>query len=86
MTPVEETVAVLDDLVRAGKLRYIGVSNFAGWQLMKSLAAADRALLSPLLSVPESVTKTMTDFSIDPSHLEAHRVKLARAIEKLSRR
>ncbi|MFC3491420.1 aldo/keto reductase [Glycomyces rhizosphaerae] len=40
-TPVEETVAALDDLVRAGKLRYIGVSNFAGWQLMKSLAAAD---------------------------------------------
>ena len=31
----------LDDLVRAGKLRYIGVSNFAGWQLMKSLATAD---------------------------------------------
>lgn len=42
MTPVEETVSTLDDLVRAGKLRYVGVSNFAGWQLMKSLAAADR--------------------------------------------
>jgi aryl-alcohol dehydrogenase-like predicted oxidoreductase len=40
-TPVEETISALDDLVRAGKLRYIGVSNFAGWQLMKSLAAAD---------------------------------------------
>ena len=40
-TPVEETVRALDDLVRVGKLRYIGVSNFAGWQLMKSLAAAD---------------------------------------------
>jgi aryl-alcohol dehydrogenase-like predicted oxidoreductase len=40
-TPVEETVSALDDLVKAGKLRYIGVSNFAGWQLMKSLAAAD---------------------------------------------
>ncbi|MEV3934754.1 aldo/keto reductase [Glycomyces sp. NPDC049804] len=40
-TPVEETVAALDGLVKAGKLRYIGVSNFAGWQLMKSLAAAD---------------------------------------------
>jgi aryl-alcohol dehydrogenase-like predicted oxidoreductase len=40
-TPVEETLSALDDLVRAGKLRYIGVSNFAGWQLMKSLAAAD---------------------------------------------
>jgi aryl-alcohol dehydrogenase-like predicted oxidoreductase len=40
-TPVEETVSALDDLVKAGKLRYIGVSNFSGWQLMKSLAAAD---------------------------------------------
>ncbi|MBF6218634.1 aldo/keto reductase [Nocardia abscessus] len=41
-TPVEEVVAALDDLVRAGKIRYLGASNFAGWQLMKSLAAADR--------------------------------------------
>ncbi|NKY30957.1 aldo/keto reductase [Nocardia gamkensis] len=41
-TPVEEVVAALDDLVRAGKIRYAGASNFAGWQLMKSLAAADR--------------------------------------------
>lgn len=41
-TPVEEVVAALDDLVRAGKIRYVGASNFAGWQLMKSLAAADR--------------------------------------------
>ncbi|MER7703701.1 aldo/keto reductase [Kitasatospora sp. NPDC097605] len=41
-TPVEEVLATLDDLVRAGKIRYTGVSNFSGWQLMKSLAAADR--------------------------------------------
>ncbi|TKT82967.1 aldo/keto reductase [Aquamicrobium sp. LC103] len=41
-TPVEEVLSTLDDLVRAGKLRYVGVSNFSGWQLMKSLAAADR--------------------------------------------
>ncbi|OAA29560.1 putative oxidoreductase, aryl-alcohol dehydrogenase like protein [Frankia sp. EI5c] len=41
-TPVEEVMSTLDDLVRAGKVRYVGVSNFAGWQLMKSLAAADR--------------------------------------------
>ena len=40
--PVEEVLSTLDDLVRAGKLRYIGVSNFAGWQIMKSLAASDR--------------------------------------------
>ena len=42
MTPIEETLATLDDLVRAGKVRYLGVSNFSGWQLMKSLGIADR--------------------------------------------
>ncbi|MEV7927893.1 MULTISPECIES: aldo/keto reductase [unclassified Kitasatospora] len=41
-TPIEEVLATLDDLVRAGKLRYTGVSNFSGWQLMKSLAVAER--------------------------------------------
>jgi aryl-alcohol dehydrogenase-like predicted oxidoreductase len=41
MTPVEETLSVLDDLVRAGKVRYVGCSNFSGWHLMKSLAVAD---------------------------------------------
>jgi aryl-alcohol dehydrogenase-like predicted oxidoreductase len=41
-TPPEEVLSTLDDLVRAGKVRYLGVSNFAGWQLMKSLAVADR--------------------------------------------
>ncbi len=41
MTPIEETVSTLDELVRAGKIRYIGVSNFSGWHLMKSLAFAD---------------------------------------------
>jgi aryl-alcohol dehydrogenase-like predicted oxidoreductase len=41
-TPVEETLATLDGLIRSGKVRYIGCSNYAGWQLMKSLAAADR--------------------------------------------
>ncbi|MDT0380521.1 aldo/keto reductase [Streptomyces sp. DSM 42041] len=41
-TPVEEVLATLDDLVRAGKVRYVGASNFSGWQLMKSLAAAER--------------------------------------------
>ena len=41
-TPAEEVLATLDALVRAGKVRYIGVSNFAGWQLMKSLAVSER--------------------------------------------
>ena len=42
MTPVEETLSTLDTLVRAGKIRYVGCSNYSGWHLMKSLAAADR--------------------------------------------
>ena len=41
-TPVEETLSTLDDLVKAGKIRYIGVSNFSGWHLMKSLAVSER--------------------------------------------
>lgn len=42
LTPIEETMRALDDLVRAGKVRYLGCSNYSGWQLMKSLAVADR--------------------------------------------
>src|ERR1700744_6390800 len=41
-TPVEEVLSTLDSLVKAGKLRYVGISNFSGWQVMKSLAVADR--------------------------------------------
>ena len=42
LTPVEETLSALDDLVRSGKVRYVGCSNFSGWHVMKSLAAADK--------------------------------------------
>lgn len=41
-TPIEEVTSTLDDLVRQGKIRYIGCSNFSGWHLMKSLAVQDR--------------------------------------------
>jgi aryl-alcohol dehydrogenase-like predicted oxidoreductase len=41
-TPLEETVEALDTLLRAGKVRYVGASNYAGWQLMKALGVADR--------------------------------------------
>jgi aryl-alcohol dehydrogenase-like predicted oxidoreductase len=41
-TPVEEVLSTLDGLIASGKIRYIGVSNFAGWELMKSLATAER--------------------------------------------
>ncbi|NKQ51374.1 aldo/keto reductase [Amycolatopsis sp. K13G38] len=41
-TPLHEVLSTLDDLTRAGKIRYAGVSNFSGWQLMASLDLADR--------------------------------------------
>lgn len=40
LTPLEETMRTLDDLITAGKIRYIGGSNFSGWQLMKSLSVS----------------------------------------------
>ncbi len=50
LTPVEECLRALDDLVTAGKIRYIGCSNFSGWHVMKSLAASDRLGLSRYVS------------------------------------
>ncbi len=43
LTPVDETLEALDQLVTSGKVRYLGASNLAAWQLMKYLGAADRA-------------------------------------------
>jgi aryl-alcohol dehydrogenase-like predicted oxidoreductase len=42
LTPIEETLHALDDLVRSGKVRYIGCSNFSGWHLMKSLGISEK--------------------------------------------
>lgn len=42
LTPIEETIKTLDGFVRSGKVRYIGCSNYSGWQVMKALATADR--------------------------------------------
>ena len=43
-TPPEETLRALDDLVRQGKVRYVGSSNFSGWVQMRALATADRQI------------------------------------------
>jgi aryl-alcohol dehydrogenase-like predicted oxidoreductase len=50
LTPHEETLRALDDLVRAGKVRYIGSSNFSAWQKMKALFAAERQGLERYVS------------------------------------
>lgn len=42
LTPLEESLRTFDDLVTAGKVRYIGVSNFAAWQMMKALGLSDQ--------------------------------------------
>jgi aryl-alcohol dehydrogenase-like predicted oxidoreductase len=49
-TPLEETLQALDDLVRWGKVRYVGCSNYAAWHLMKALWIADRKGLTPFVS------------------------------------
>jgi len=50
-TPLEETLRALNDLVREGKVRYIGVSNFTGWQLMKALAISDKQKLERFVTL-----------------------------------
>src|SRR5215211_3030149 len=49
-TPLEETLQALDDLVRSGKVGYVGCSNYAGWQLMKALGIAERRGLTRFAS------------------------------------
>lgn len=49
-TPIEETLRALDDLVRAGKVRYIGCSNFAAWQVVESAWVARTQHLTPFVS------------------------------------
>ncbi|UNB52939.1 aldo/keto reductase [Mycolicibacterium sp. YH-1] len=49
-TPLEETLGAFDDLVRSGKVRYIGVSNYTGWQLMKACRLAGERRLAPIVS------------------------------------
>ena len=50
-TPIEETMRALDDLVRQGKVRYVGCSNYNGWQLMEAVLLARHAGLSEFISV-----------------------------------
>lgn len=50
LTPIEETLGALDELIRSGKVRYVGCSNFSGWHLMKSLAVAEKGNLPRYVS------------------------------------
>ena len=50
LTPLEETLEAMDMLVRAGKVRYVGASNYSGWHLMKALAIGERTHASRIVS------------------------------------
>ncbi|WP_026975285.1 aldo/keto reductase [Alicyclobacillus contaminans] len=50
-TPLEETLRALDDMVRQGKVRYIGASNYAAWELMKALGVSERLGLNRFVSI-----------------------------------
>jgi aryl-alcohol dehydrogenase-like predicted oxidoreductase len=51
LTPIEETLRFYDDAVRAGKIRYAGVSNFTGWQLQKAVLLAHHLRLAPIVTI-----------------------------------
>jgi aryl-alcohol dehydrogenase-like predicted oxidoreductase len=54
LTPIEETLRFLDDATRQGKIRYVGLSNFMGWQIAKTVAVADRlGLARPVTLQPQ---------------------------------
>jgi aryl-alcohol dehydrogenase-like predicted oxidoreductase len=71
-TPLEETLAALDHLVQSGKVRYVGCSNFAGWQVMKALGIADRLRLPRFVSqqVYLSLQERSAEYEIVPSALD----------------
>jgi aryl-alcohol dehydrogenase-like predicted oxidoreductase len=71
-TPLEETLAALNDLVQSGKVRYVGCSNFAGWQLMKALGVADRTGLPRFVSqqIYLSLQERSAEYEIVPSALD----------------
>ncbi|MBN1189675.1 MAG: aldo/keto reductase [Dehalococcoidales bacterium] len=71
-TPLEVTLRALDDLVRAGKVRYIGCSNFSAWQVMKSLAISDRNGLERFMTLEAmyNLTSRWLEFELVPLCLD----------------
>jgi aryl-alcohol dehydrogenase-like predicted oxidoreductase len=64
-TPLEETLSTLDDLVHAGKVRYLGASNFAAWQLAKALGLAALHRWEPFTAVQPQYSLVVRDIELD---------------------
>ncbi len=71
-TPLEETLGALRSLVDAGKVRYVGVSNFAGWQLMKALGIAERDRLPSFVSqqIYYSLQERSAEYELIPAAVD----------------
>jgi aryl-alcohol dehydrogenase-like predicted oxidoreductase len=69
LTPIEETIRTLDDLVRSGKIRYFGASNVAAWQLMKSLAYSEYNNINKFASL-------QANYSLDTRDIEREIIPL----------
>jgi aryl-alcohol dehydrogenase-like predicted oxidoreductase len=72
LTPMEEMLRALDDLVRSGKVRYIGHSNWAAWQLAKAAGLADKLGTSPFISqqIQYSLLKRDAEFEMLPAGVD----------------
>src|SRR3954466_3557767 len=72
-TPLEETLAALDDLVRSGKVRYVGASNYAGWQLAKAIGLSERLGLERFVSqqIHYSLQAREAEYELIPAGLDA---------------
>ena len=60
-TPIEETLSALDDLIRQGKVRYVGCSNFTSWQVVDALWTADDRRLTAFVSAQDELSLLMRD-------------------------
>jgi aryl-alcohol dehydrogenase-like predicted oxidoreductase len=69
LTPFEESLSALNDLVRSGRVRYIGLCNLAAWQIMKSLAVSERLHLAKFVSVQAYYTIAGRDLEREIVHL-----------------
>jgi aryl-alcohol dehydrogenase-like predicted oxidoreductase len=73
VTPLEETLSALDDLVRAGKVRYVGCSNYTGWQLAKAVGLSERLGLERFVSqqIFYSLQAREAEYELIPAGLDA---------------
>ncbi len=69
LTPIEESLRAFDDLVTAGKVRYIGVSNFKAWQLMKSLGVSDQNGWARFVAAQYQYSLVMRDIELEYADL-----------------